>query len=77
MQLVNMVNSFIKSANVKHSAPKQDVSSTGNNPFADPLIKSQNSPQYYAQNRPVTGGFFAGYHNGQANYVGRKLFIEV
>ncbi len=77
MQLVNMVNNFIKAANVRHAAPKQNVSVAGNNPFAGPLIKSQNSPQHYAQNRPVNGGFFAGYHNGKANYVGRKLFIEV
>ncbi len=76
MQLVKMVNNFINSANIKHSVAKQNIS-TGNNPFAGPLIRSQNSLQHYAQNRPVTGGFFAGYHNGQANYVGRNLFIEV
>ena len=35
------------------------------------------SNQYYAQNRPVKGGYFAGYYNGKQNIVGRRLFVEV
>ena len=30
----------------------------------------------YGQNRPVVGGYFAGYYNNQPNIVGRRLFIE-
>ena len=30
-----------------------------------------------AWNKPVKGGYFAGYYNGKQNIVGRRLFIEV
>ena len=42
------------------------VTAEGSNPFAD-----------YGQNKPVAGGYFAGYYNNQPNIVGRRLFIEV
>ena len=35
------------------------------------------SSRYYAQNKPVKGGYFAGYYNGKQNIVGRRLFVEV
>ena len=31
----------------------------------------------YAKNRPVKGGYFAGYYNGKPNIVGQRLFVEV
>lgn len=48
-----------------------------NNPFANPFI-AQNTfgSKTYGVNRPVKGGYFAGYINGKPNIVGRKLFIE-
>lgn len=46
------------------------------NPFENPFIQ-QSSSQSYAINRPVKGGYFAGYYNGKPNIVGRRLFIEV
>lgn len=49
---------------------------TDNNPFANPMLFSSNK-EYYGKNRPIPGGYFAGYHNGKPNIVGRKLFIEV
>ena len=30
----------------------------------------------FAVNKPVKGGYFAGYYNGKQNIVGRRLFIE-
>ena len=56
---------------------------TGVNPFAEgagnPFVTSQGSNpfEFYGQNRPVSGGYFAGYYNNQPNIVGRRLFIEV
>jgi hypothetical protein len=41
------------------------VHSNHDNPFAT-----------YGQNKPVIGGYFAGYYNNQPNIVGRRLFIE-
>ena len=53
------------------------------NPFAqvsgNPFVSSQGSNPFanYGQNKPVVGGYFAGYYNNQPNIVGRRLFIEV
>ena len=32
---------------------------------------------FYAKNKPVQGGYFAGYYNGKPNIVGTRLFVEV
>ncbi len=48
---------------------------TGNNPFENPFVQSS-TRNNYAVNRPVKGGYFAGYYNGKPNIVGRRLFIE-
>ena len=73
-------------ANVFSSAPlvqTTTVKRTGSNPFAagagNPFVTSQSSNpfEFYGQNRPVAGGYFAGYYNNQPNIVGRRLFIEV
>lgn len=54
--------------------------STSSNPFSssNPFIQSstENFFANYGQNKPVVGGFFAGYYNNQPNIVGRRLFIE-
>jgi len=73
-------------ANVLSSAPMVQATSvrkTGTNPFSagaeNPFVSTQgrNPFEYYGQNRPVSGGYFAGYYNNQPNIVGRRLFIEV
>jgi len=59
------------------------VKRASENPFAagagNPFVSSQgtNPFEFYGQNRPVSGGYFAGYYNNQPNIVGRRLFIEV
>lgn len=54
--------------------------STSSNPFAlnNPFVNSNHENPFatYGQNRPVAGGYFAGYYNNQPNIVGRRLFIE-
>lgn len=54
---------------------------SSSNPFAsnNPFVNSNHENPFanYAQNRPVAGGYFAGYYNNQPNIVGRRLFIEV
>ena len=46
------------------------------NPFGNPFV---NTGRYsgYAKNRPVAGGYFAGYYNNKPNIVGQRLFLEV
>ena len=71
-------------ANVLTSTPTISttrLSKTSKNPFApegNPFVTSQSNPfADYGQNKPVPGGYFAGYYNNQPNIVGRRLFIEV
>lgn len=48
------------------------------NPFASHFLSSQdNTKNTYGKNKPVFGGFFAGYYNGKPNIVGQRLFLEV
>ena len=58
------------------------INKASSNPFsaeANPFVTAQNSNPFadYGQNKPVPGGYFAGYYNNQPNIVGRRLFIEV
>lgn len=72
--------------NVLTAAPavqSTNIKRTSTNPFAsgseNPFVTSQSSNPFanYGQNKPVPGGYFAGYYNNQPNIVGRRLFIEV
>ena len=53
------------------------TSSIGGNPFGNPFVNSSRSYSGYAKNRPVAGGYFAGYYNNKPNIVGQRLFLEV
>ena len=59
---------------------RTNTRSSSSNPFApnNPFVYSNNTNPFatYGQNRPVAGGYFAGYYNNQPNIVGRRLFIE-
>ena len=54
----------------------QGTSSISGNPFGNPFVNAR-SYSGYAQNRPVAGGYFAGYYNNKPNIVGQRLFLEV
>ena len=46
-----------------------------NNPFATtPQVTY--TPKTFAVNKPVKGGYFAGYYNGKPNIVGQRLYID-
>ncbi|MBQ2611893.1 hypothetical protein IJF81_05835 [bacterium] len=47
----------------------------GNNPFVN--YNGNTLSSNYGKNKPVRGGYFAGYYNGKQNIVGQRLFIEV
>lgn len=61
---------------IRRTSAKQASS----NPFAsnNPFVHSNHDNPFatYGQNKPVAGGYFAGYYNNQPNIVGRRLFIE-
>jgi len=76
--LVNLLSNVFQSPNINTTAPV--VHQTSNNPYQNNPFVNYNGNRYnqfYAQNKPVKGGYFAGYYNGKQNIVGRRLFIEV
>lgn len=75
--IVNLVSKALTTSNVQKSTALKPVSS---NPFGNPFVSAENKNGYYAtyaKNKPVSGGYFAGYYNGKANIVGQRLFVEV
>ena len=75
-----MINSLKNMVSQVFYAPSttQTVTTTptsGYNPFENPFVQAP-TRKNYAVNRPVKGGYFAGYYNGKPNIVGRRLFIE-
>lgn len=61
------------------SPVRTNVTAEGMNPYANPFVtvKGSNPFANYAKNKPVTGGYFAGYYNNKPNIVGQRLFVEV
>jgi hypothetical protein len=81
-EIVNMLTRVFSPAQTFQAGEITRTSSrsTSSNPFAsgNPFVhtSSENLFANYGQNRPVVGGYFAGYYNNQPNIVGRRLFIE-
>lgn len=77
--LVNFLSNVFQAPSVNVTSPV--VKQASNNPYSNNPFVNYNgnrfSAQTYAQNRPVKGGYFAGYYNGKQNIVGRRLFVEV
>ena len=83
--MVEIVNLLTRALTSNSAIPAGGITKTRTsmNPFSgssgNPFVTAQNSNPFanYGQNRPVAGGYFAGYYNNQPNIVGRRLFIEV
>ena len=83
--MVEIVNLLTRALTANPAMQTGNITKTrnSNNPFANssgnPFVTAQNSNPFanYGQNKPVAGGYFAGYYNNQPNIVGRRLFIEV
>ena len=73
-RLRNMVSQVLY-APVSTPEVTSRTQSAGYNPFENPFVQAP-SRKNYAVNKPVRGGYFAGYYNGKPNIVGRRLFIE-
>ena len=76
--LVNFLTNVFQTGGVNVTAPvvtRVNTNPYNNNPFVN--YNGNRYNQFYAQNKPVKGGYFAGYYNGKQNIVGRRLFIEV
>ena len=81
-EIVNVLARVLTSSPMTRSGNVTKIV-TSSNPFAttssNPFVTAKNSNPFanYGQNKPVAGGYFAGYYNNQPNIVGRRLFIEV
>ncbi len=69
--LKNMVSQVLYAPGVQSTETAASSAGSSGNPFVQSPQKST-----YAVNKPVKGGYFAGYYNGKPNIVGRRLFIE-
>lgn len=76
--IVNLLSQVLTPVQVQTPTPVAPKSSNpfDNNPFVNYNGHNYNSASY-AKNKPVKGGYFAGYYNGKQNIVGRRLFVEV
>ncbi len=75
--VVNIVNLLSRAFTSNGVQTSTAVTPVTNNPFAKPVsAPSQRNYTIYAQNKPVQGGYFAGYYNGKQNIVGQRLFVE-
>ncbi len=76
--LTQLVNFLGRSFQPKSVTPVKKTFSS-ENPFANPFVTAFDSKSSYSygKNRPVAGGYFAGYYNGKPNIVGTRLFVEV
>ncbi len=74
---MNLVNFFMQPQAVGNVnlTPVIDSMRQSGNPFISSTTAAKN--EFYAKNKPVQGGYFAGYYNGKPNIVGQRLFIEV
>lgn len=72
--IVNLLSQMFVPAPPVTTAPVRSSNPYSNNPFVN---YNGNSLNNYAKNKPVRGGYFAGYYNGRQNIVGQRLFIEV
>ena len=75
---MNLVNFFMQPQSVGNVnlTPMIESTKVGGNPFITSSTSATKS-EFYAKNKPVQGGYFAGYYNGKPNIVGQRLFIEV
>lgn len=75
--IVSLLSKALTTKTVQKSTSITKVSS--GNPFANPFVTTASPVSFssYAKNKPVKGGYFAGYHNGKPNIVGQRLFLEV
>ena len=77
--ILNTMNTIFQNPQVTQTASPQRLDKNQiENPFASPFITVPSKRQTMGgKNQPIQGGYFAGYHNGKQNIVGKKLFITV
>ena len=77
-QLVNFLGRSLQTKSAtpirRTALPQNPFETYSGNPFVNSYEANRNP--YYGKNRPVAGGYFAGYYNGKPNIVGTRLFIE-
>ncbi|MCQ2789268.1 MAG: hypothetical protein MJ229_02710 [bacterium] len=79
LNIVNLLSRAFSSEKSTQLTTTSAVRSVSSNPFANPFMSNVQPVNLsaYAKNKPINGGYFAGYYNGKPNIVGQRLFIEV
>lgn len=79
LNIVNLLSRAFSTEKSTQLATTSAVRPVSSNPFANPFMSNAQSVNLsaYAKNKPIHGGYFAGYYNGKPNIVGQRLFIEV
>ncbi|MGN1125102.1 MAG: hypothetical protein ACI4SM_02835 [Candidatus Gastranaerophilaceae bacterium] len=78
--IVSLFSKVLSPAAQQHNQPANvpSVQRVDSNPFnPNPFVTKTIDMDSYAKNKPVKGGYFAGYYNGKPNIVGQRLFVEV
>ena len=78
VNIVNLLSRAFTANKTKKTETETSLTRVSENPFSNPFVAADTRNYYnsYAKNKPVQGGYFAGYYNGRANVVGQRLFIE-
>jgi hypothetical protein len=77
MSLFNSLTSLFSPQTYATQPVKQQAIETAQQVSGNPFLNQNPDNAVYGKNRPVPGGYFAGYYNGQPNIVGQKLFIVI
>lgn len=78
--IMTIFNNFFASPAIQQQPTKKTeyVHPVDSNPFnPNPFVSKNADMSSYAKNKPVKGGYFAGYYNGKPNIVGKRLFLEI
>lgn len=67
----------VQTGTLKTDAQLRKISAASNPFNPNPFVNTKTNMDDYAKNKPVQGGYFAGYYNGKPNIVGQRLFIEI
>ncbi|MCD8377249.1 MAG: hypothetical protein LUB59_00510 [Candidatus Gastranaerophilales bacterium] len=74
--IVSLLTKVLVPGTSNATTTQYQVGAANGNPFGNPFVNTR-TYSGYAQNRPVSGGYFAGYYNNKPNIVGQRLFVEV
>lgn len=78
MSLISQIANFLTPSTHATTPIAPPTIPTAQTVNGNPFLNNNNTDNsIYGKNMPVPGGYFAGYHNGKPNIVGKKLFVII